>query len=75
MLDVWYVDHRSWLLDLRILWRTIAVVFFGETPNAAALETAVAYASRQKQPDPVILPQPDAAEINGRDAGDHRLVV
>lgn len=25
-LDVWYVDHRSFLLDLRILWRTVAGV-------------------------------------------------
>ncbi len=25
-LDVWYVDHRSMLLDLRILWRTVAAV-------------------------------------------------
>jgi lipopolysaccharide/colanic/teichoic acid biosynthesis glycosyltransferase len=25
-MDVWYVDHRSTALDLRILWRTVAVV-------------------------------------------------
>lgn len=25
-LDIWYVDHRSWLLDLRILLRTIGTV-------------------------------------------------
>jgi lipopolysaccharide/colanic/teichoic acid biosynthesis glycosyltransferase len=25
-MDVWYVDHRSSALDLRILWRTVAVV-------------------------------------------------
>lgn len=25
-LDVWYVDHRSFWLDLRILWRTVAAV-------------------------------------------------
>ena len=25
-MDVWYVEHRSLLLDLRILWRTVAVV-------------------------------------------------
>ncbi|MGO8828763.1 MAG: sugar transferase [Steroidobacteraceae bacterium] len=25
-LDVWYVDHRSFLLDLRILWMTVAGV-------------------------------------------------
>jgi sugar transferase EpsL len=26
-LDVWYVDNRSFLLDLRILWMTLAKVF------------------------------------------------
>lgn len=25
-LDVWYVDHRSFWLDLRILWRTVMIV-------------------------------------------------
>jgi lipopolysaccharide/colanic/teichoic acid biosynthesis glycosyltransferase len=25
-LDVWYVDHRSWRLDMRILLRTVAIV-------------------------------------------------
>ncbi len=28
--DVWYVDHQSFLLDLKILWRTLAVVVQGE---------------------------------------------
>jgi hypothetical protein len=28
-LDVWYVDHRSWDLDLRILIRTVGVVLGG----------------------------------------------
>jgi sugar transferase EpsL len=26
-LDVWYVEHRSMLLDLKILWRTFSAVF------------------------------------------------
>jgi lipopolysaccharide/colanic/teichoic acid biosynthesis glycosyltransferase len=26
-LDVWYVDHRSLLLDLKIVWMTLAAVF------------------------------------------------
>lgn len=26
-LDIWYVDNRSFLLDLRILWQTVRVVF------------------------------------------------
>ena len=29
-LDVWYVDHQSFLLDLQILWRTVAVVLQAE---------------------------------------------
>ena len=37
-LDVWYVDNLSFLLDLRILWMTIAAVFGREniTPEGAA---------------------------------------
>jgi lipopolysaccharide/colanic/teichoic acid biosynthesis glycosyltransferase len=29
-LDLWYIEHRSWRLDLRILRRTIRMVFGGE---------------------------------------------
>jgi lipopolysaccharide/colanic/teichoic acid biosynthesis glycosyltransferase len=29
-LDLWYIEHRSWRLDLRILQRTIRMVFGGE---------------------------------------------
>jgi lipopolysaccharide/colanic/teichoic acid biosynthesis glycosyltransferase len=28
-LDLYYIEHRSFLLDLRILWRTVAIVFGG----------------------------------------------
>jgi lipopolysaccharide/colanic/teichoic acid biosynthesis glycosyltransferase len=37
-LDLWYIEHRSWRLDLRILWRTLRMVlggdglYRGETP-------------------------------------------
>jgi lipopolysaccharide/colanic/teichoic acid biosynthesis glycosyltransferase len=37
-LDLWYVEHRSWRLDLRILWRSAGMVlggrglYRGETP-------------------------------------------
>ena len=34
-LDVWYVDHRSMLLDLNILWRTIGRVFSRQGISAA----------------------------------------
>jgi len=44
VLDVWYVDHRSFWTDARILWRTVAVVLFGEQYNPKALNEAIAYA-------------------------------
>ena len=34
-LDVWYVDHRSMVLDLKILWRTIGRVFRRQGISAA----------------------------------------
>lgn len=44
MLDVWYVDHWSLGLDLRIVARTVGVVVRGEHPAPAALATAAAHA-------------------------------
>jgi lipopolysaccharide/colanic/teichoic acid biosynthesis glycosyltransferase len=29
-LDLWYIEHRSWRLDLQILWRTVRMVLGGE---------------------------------------------
>jgi lipopolysaccharide/colanic/teichoic acid biosynthesis glycosyltransferase len=29
-LDLWYIEHRSLMLDLRIAWRTVALVLGGE---------------------------------------------
>jgi lipopolysaccharide/colanic/teichoic acid biosynthesis glycosyltransferase len=29
-LDLWYIEHRSWRLDLQILWRTLRMVLGGE---------------------------------------------
>ena len=29
-LDLWYIEHRSWRLDLRILWRTARMVLGGQ---------------------------------------------
>jgi lipopolysaccharide/colanic/teichoic acid biosynthesis glycosyltransferase len=29
-LDLWYIEHRSLALDLRILWRSVRIVFGGE---------------------------------------------
>lgn len=43
-LDVWYIDHWSLWLDLVILSKTVAVVFWGEHPSQKALEEAHRYA-------------------------------
>ena len=29
-LDLWYIEHRSWRLDLKILWRSVRMVLGGE---------------------------------------------
>jgi lipopolysaccharide/colanic/teichoic acid biosynthesis glycosyltransferase len=29
-LDLWYIEHRTWRLDLRILWRSLRMVVGGE---------------------------------------------
>ncbi len=29
-LDLWYIEHRSWRLDLKILWRSVLMVLGGE---------------------------------------------
>jgi lipopolysaccharide/colanic/teichoic acid biosynthesis glycosyltransferase len=36
-LDIWYLHHQSIWLDLKILGKTVAVVFLGEQPNEEAL--------------------------------------
>lgn len=46
LLDVWYIDHWSLALDLKILLRTLGVVFFGEKPNSRALQEAREHANR-----------------------------
>ena len=38
-LDVWYVDHHSAWLDLRILWRTVTIVLRREGVSASGVET------------------------------------
>lgn len=38
-LDVWYVDHRSFVLDMRILWLTLSKVFEREGISAAGEAT------------------------------------
>jgi len=41
--DVWYVDHLSWLLDLKILFLTIKKVFVREGINSNASTTMEAF--------------------------------
>lgn len=38
-LDVWYVDHRSWALDIKILWLTVRKVLMREGISAAGEAT------------------------------------
>jgi lipopolysaccharide/colanic/teichoic acid biosynthesis glycosyltransferase len=47
ILDVWYIEHRSVWLDIKILWRTVAVVLFGDGSDPKALQEALAYANQQ----------------------------
>jgi len=47
MLDVWYVYHRSFWLDVRILWCTMAVILFGEERNLKVLQEAIVYANQE----------------------------
>ena len=45
-LDVWYIDHWSLWLDIRILVATVWVVVFGEKPNSRVIDEAKAHAER-----------------------------
>jgi hypothetical protein len=55
-LDVWYVDHRSLGLDLRILWMTVGVVLRADTVYApdGSQKSGVpdAYAARDPESGP-----------------------
>jgi lipopolysaccharide/colanic/teichoic acid biosynthesis glycosyltransferase len=42
-LDVWYVDHRSMWLDMRILWRTVRKVLVRDGISAAGEATMPAF--------------------------------
>ena len=39
-LDIWYIRHASWWLDLRILLKTIAVICGGERVDVGAIKAA-----------------------------------
>jgi lipopolysaccharide/colanic/teichoic acid biosynthesis glycosyltransferase len=46
-LDVWYVDHRTLWLDLRILWRTVRKVLIREGISAAGEATMSKFAGNE----------------------------
>lgn len=45
-LDIWYIDHWSVGLDLKILAQTVGTVIFGEAKDEQALEEAKSHAQR-----------------------------
>ncbi len=45
-LDIWYIDHRGPLLDLRILWSTLTTVLWGEKRAEDRIRTALAYVEK-----------------------------
>ena len=47
ILEVWYVEHRSLGLDLRIVWRTLGVLMYGHHANYISINQARDWASRQ----------------------------
>ena len=53
-MDVWYVDHRSWRLDLKILLQTAALVYRREGVSAPGSATM-----------PEFRPQPHANDLEG----------
>jgi len=40
ILDVWYVENASWILDAAILFRTVRMVLFGDRINVGAVNQA-----------------------------------
>jgi len=42
-LDVWYVDHQNFALDIKILWRTIVIVLKSEGVNTEGVATTIPY--------------------------------
>ncbi|HET6403730.1 MAG TPA: sugar transferase [Candidatus Thermoplasmatota archaeon] len=52
-LDVWYVDHRSFALDLKILWRTALLVFSRKGVSAEGHATMPEFTgAREREPLP-----------------------
>lgn len=47
-LEVWYVQHQSFWLDLKILWMTISVILLGHKPNPIAIAEARRFAIKEQ---------------------------
>ena len=48
MLDVWYVDNQSFVLDIKILFMTVKKVFFREGINAEGQVTVEKFKGSQR---------------------------
>jgi lipopolysaccharide/colanic/teichoic acid biosynthesis glycosyltransferase len=40
ILDIWYVQNASWLLDVAIVFRTVKMILFGDRINIEAVNKA-----------------------------------
>jgi hypothetical protein len=47
-LDEWYVHHASLSLDLKILWRTLRIVFTGDMREDGAIERAMLFQAERR---------------------------
>ena len=56
VLDVWYVENRTRLLDLQILFRTLFVIVRGYKPNVGALDQALRFAREITSEQELALP-------------------
>lgn len=50
-LDAWYVDHQSFWLDLKIIWRTVTAVFGRRGISAAGEATMPEFKGEPDRPD------------------------
>jgi lipopolysaccharide/colanic/teichoic acid biosynthesis glycosyltransferase len=51
-LDVWYIHHASTVLDLKIIWRTLRVVFRGESRTQGDIDAALRWRGSLARHDP-----------------------
>jgi lipopolysaccharide/colanic/teichoic acid biosynthesis glycosyltransferase len=65
ILDVWYIDHRSTWLDLRILATTVGVILFGHRQNRRAINQALHHARANVPSRELRLPEQAQPATNG----------